>query len=107
MKATHLIITGRVQGVGFRDWLVVQATGLGVEGWVRNAGQDCVEALLAGDPGAVEECLRRCRLGPPGAAVTSITDNIASPPAEPGFIKRASLASLSSEPSAKPSETPE
>jgi acylphosphatase len=94
MKAKHLIITGRVQGVGYRDWLVHEARRLGHAGWVRNAGTDKVEALIAGDTGAVEECLRNCRLGPPAAAVHTIIDNIADPPEEPGFIKRASIASL-------------
>ncbi len=91
MKATHLIITGQVQGVGFRDWLVRQARALHIDGWVRNLGTDKVEALLAGEPAAVEECLRACRRGPPLASVASITDNIADPPQDPGFIKRPSI----------------
>lgn len=91
MKASHLLITGRVQGVGFREWLVAEATRLGLAGWVRNVGHGAVEALIAGDTSAVEECLRACRRGPPLAAVETITDNIAEPPAEPGFVKRASL----------------
>jgi acylphosphatase len=91
MKATHLLISGRVQGVGFREWLAREATRLGLDGWVRNAGYDAVEALLAGDTEAVEECLRACRRGPPMAAVESIIDTHAEPPGEPGFVKRASL----------------
>jgi acylphosphatase len=90
MKATHLLITGRVQGVGFRDWLEAQAKRLGLDGWVRNVGHDTVEALLAGDAGAVEECARACRRGPPLARVETIIDNIAEPPSEPGFFKRPS-----------------
>jgi acylphosphatase len=92
MKACRLLITGRVQGVGFRDWLVTQATRLGLAGWVRNVGQDAVEALIAGDPGAIATCLQACRRGPPLASVETLTDTIAEPPAEPGFFKRASLA---------------
>jgi acylphosphatase len=92
MKATHLLITGRVQGVGFRDWLETEAKRLGLDGWVRNIGHDTVEALIAGDAGAVEECARACRRGPPLARVETITDNIAAPPAEPGFFKRPSQA---------------
>jgi acylphosphatase len=91
MKATHVLISGRVQGVGFRDWLAEEATRLGLDGWVRNVGHDTVEALLAGDTEAVEECLRACRRGPPMAAVESIIDTHAEPPGEPGFAKRASL----------------
>ncbi|HQT46983.1 MAG TPA: acylphosphatase [Acidocella sp.] len=90
MKATHLIITGRVQGVGFRDWLAGEAHRLGLAGWVRNIGHDQVEALIAGETSAVEECLRTCRRGPPLASVKSITDANAQPPAEAGFHKLAS-----------------
>ncbi len=97
MKAKHLVITGRVQGVNFRDWLVAEAQRLGLSGWCRNAGHDAVEALLAGDADAVEECLRCCRRGPPAALVETITDNLAEPPAEPGFVKRASVAAVSRE----------
>ena len=95
MKAKHLVITGRVQGVNFRDWLVAEAQRLGLSGWCRNAGHDAVEALVAGDADAVEECLRSCRRGPPAALVEAITDRLAEPPAEPGFVKRASVASVS------------
>lgn len=91
MKATHLLITGRVQGVGFRAWLAGEARRLGLTGWVRNIGQDTVEAVIAGETVAVEECLRLCRRGPRAAIVETIKDAPAEPPAELGFIKRASL----------------
>jgi len=94
MKSSHVVISGRVQGVGFRDWLVGEARRLGLDGWVRNVGDDKVEALLAGDSAAVEECLRACRRGPPAAAVAQIAEQIAAPPASPGFVKRASIPSL-------------
>jgi acylphosphatase len=91
MKATHLTIKGSVQGVGFRDWLSGEAQRLGLAGWVRNVGHDRVEALIAGETSAVEECLRLCRRGPQLASVESITDRIAEPPAEAGFHKLGSL----------------
>jgi acylphosphatase len=91
MKAMHLWITGRVQGVGFRDWLVTEAERLGLTGWVRNVGPDAVEAVIAGDPNGVEACLQACRRGPRLAAVETVTDTMAEPPAGPGFVKRASL----------------
>ncbi len=94
MNAKHIVVTGRVVGVGYRDWLVGEAHRLGIAGWVRNVGHEAVEALLAGEPAAVEEALRACRLGPPLAAVETITDRIAEPPLEPGFVKRASIASF-------------
>ncbi len=47
--AKHLRISGWVQGVGYRDWLVTRARGLGLSGWVRNRSDGSVEALIGGD----------------------------------------------------------
>jgi len=85
MSAKRVILSGRVQGVGYRDWMVRMARGLGVSGWVRNRMDGAVEALVAGDTAAVEELLRRCRAGPPGARVDGVEESLADPPAEPGF----------------------
>lgn len=85
MSAKRLIIAGRVQGVGFRDWMARQAEALGLDGWVRNRADGAVEALIAGDTDAVEELARLCRRGPRLAEVASITEELAEPPAEPGF----------------------
>ena len=87
MSAKRLTITGRVHGVGYRAWMVNEAVRLGVSGWVRNGADGAVEALVYGDPAAVEELLRACRLGPPLAEVQSITEELAEPGAEPGFRK--------------------
>ena len=87
MSAKRLVIAGRVQGVGYRVWMVGEAVRLGVSGWVRNSADGGVEALVHGDPAAVEELLRACRLGPAGASVRSITEELAEPEAEPGFRK--------------------
>jgi acylphosphatase len=85
MNAKRLVIAGRVQGVGFRDWLVEQAEALGLDGWVRNRADGTVEALIAGDIDAVEELARLCRRGPRLALVHSITEELADPPEQPGF----------------------
>ena len=66
MTARRLVIAGRVQGLGYRDWMCAQAEALGVSGWVRNRRDGTVEALVDGDPGAVQELLRACRRGPRG-----------------------------------------
>jgi acylphosphatase len=85
MSAKRLVISGYVQGVGFRDWMMRLARSLGVSGWVRNCADGTVEALVAGDAAAVEELLRACRRGPPLAQVTTIDEELAEPPDRPGF----------------------
>ena len=85
MTAKHLIISGQVQGVGYRAWLVRAARAMGLDGWVRNRPDGTVEALIAGDTASVEELLRQCRRGPRGASVTRIDEALADPPEEDGF----------------------
>lgn len=85
MSARRVLISGRVQGVGYRDWMQAEALRLGVSGWVRNTRAGEVEALLDGDPGAVAELLRDCRRGPPAAAVVSIDEQLTDMAVEPGF----------------------
>ena len=72
MKAERLLISGRVQGVGYRDWLVGEATRLGVTGWVRNLGHDQVEAVVCGEAATIAEIVALCRQGPRWASVTKI-----------------------------------
>jgi acylphosphatase len=91
MNARHLRIEGRVHGVGYRDWLVREASRLGLYGWVRNRRDGSVEALIAGDEAAVRALLSLCRRGPALARVDRITESFADPPAEPGFRRMPSL----------------
>jgi acylphosphatase len=86
MAAKRLIIAGRVQGVGFRDWLISRAEAAGLSGWVRNRLDGTVEALIAGETAAVEELVRQCRRGPRLAVVTSIEEEFSEAPDEPGFL---------------------
>jgi acylphosphatase len=83
----RLVIAGRVQGVGYRDWLAKKARALGVDGWVRNRADGTVEALVRGEADAVETLLRQCRRGPMLADVTDVRMLPADPPAEPGFYR--------------------
>jgi acylphosphatase len=85
MNSKRLVISGRVQGVGFRVWMVEHARELGLSGWVRNRLDGSVEALVAGDIAAVEELLRLCRRGPRMAEVVSIEEDMADPPEHFGF----------------------
>ncbi len=91
MSTKRLRIGGLVQGVGYRDWMVRQANQLGVTGWVRNRGDGTVEAHVDGDTAAVEELLRACRRGPPGASVSLIHEDLVDPEEEPGFRKLPTL----------------
>ena len=90
MIAKRLRIEGRVQGVGYRHWMVSTATTLGVAGWVRNRGEGTVEALVEGDAAAVEELLRLCRRGPAAAIVQLIHEDLVEPEELAGFEARAS-----------------
>ena len=85
MNSKRLVISGRVQGVGYRDWMVQKARDLGISGWVRNRLDGSVEALVAGETAAVEELLRLCRRGPRMAVVISIEEELADPPENFGF----------------------
>jgi acylphosphatase len=73
-RAVHVRISGRVQGVGFRDWTARQADGLGLCGWVRNMPDGRVEAVFSGSGAAVDAMLEACRTGPRMADVTSIEE---------------------------------
>lgn len=88
MIARRLVIRGRVQGVGYRDWLVHKAREAGLRGWVQNRENGTVEAVVAGPPDAVREIIRRCRRGPRLADVTSIEEADDAVPAETGFLRR-------------------
>ena len=91
MRAKRLRIAGLVQGVGYRDWMVREAGRLGVDGWVRNRGDGSVEALVQGDVAAVEELLRACRRGPPGAAVSLIHEDLVDVEEGIGFRRAPTL----------------
>lgn len=68
----HVIIRGRVQGIGYRAWTEVTALERGVEGWVRNRRDGSVEALFSGPNDEVAAMIAECRRGPPGARVDVI-----------------------------------
>lgn len=91
MKITkHLIIHGRVQGVGYRESMRMEARQLDVTGWVRNRADGTVEAMVHGRPEDVSRILDWCRQGPPGARVTSVQVTEAAGEFE-GFERRPSV----------------
>ncbi len=68
----HVFISGRVQGVYFRDYTRRQARRLGVTGWVRNLWDGRVEALFEGDEEAVRRMVEWCHVGSPSARVDRV-----------------------------------
>ena len=84
----HVIISGDVQGVGYRYTMKIVAMEAGVVGWVRNRRDGRVEAEFEGDDAEVDEVLAWMAEGPPGSRVTAaqVTDaSPRSPSAESGF----------------------
>jgi acylphosphatase len=75
MTARRLIIEGRVQGVGYRWWAVVEARALDLRGWVRNRRNGSVELLAIGDADALDRLADLCAEGPSGARVERVIVN--------------------------------
>jgi acylphosphatase len=68
----RIIVTGRVQGVGFRYATVEQANRLGIVGTVRNTPDGRVELVAEGPPSQVDALIAWCRRGPSGARVANV-----------------------------------
>jgi acylphosphatase len=68
----HIVVSGRVQGVGFRYATIHAARRLALIGWVRNAPDGSVEIVADGPPDAVRALIDWCRQGPPSARVQTV-----------------------------------
>ena len=68
----HVIIRGRVQGVGYRAFVEDEAVTRGLEGWVRNRQDGSVEAVFAGPAEKVAMMIAGCGSGPRSAQVEGI-----------------------------------
>jgi acylphosphatase len=68
----HVVVRGRVQGVGFRAFVEYEALRRGIEGWVRNRRDGTVEAIFAGPETSVNDMIETCRYGPLPAHVDAI-----------------------------------
>jgi acylphosphatase len=77
-EVRHLVITGLVQGVGYRYGMVVAARRLDVAGWVRNRRDGSVEAMVAGTAESVAAIIDWARRGPAGAEVAHVAVELGS-----------------------------
>ncbi len=72
-KSLHCLISGKVQGVGFRAWTKDIAEKMGVKGWVRNLNDGRVEVIAQGDPQVLEEFKAKLAQGPVYSRVEDIS----------------------------------
>jgi acylphosphatase len=87
--ARRYLISGRVQGVGFRYFTEAAAAREGLHGWVRNLPDGRVEIDVEGEAEAVERFERNVRHGPPGARVQDVqVDDTVPQRRESGFSVR-------------------
>lgn len=87
----RLRIKGQVQGVGYREWAIGEATSRGLDGWIRNRSDGSVEMLIAGPDATIKEMLGACTQGPGAAQVANIDihNETEMPPA--GFRRKPTL----------------
>lgn len=79
MKAVHAFVSGRVQGVTFRQTCRQQARSLGLVGWVRNLRDGRVEVWAQGDSDACDRLVDWLWAGPPAASVTGVEADTVAP----------------------------
>jgi len=86
-KQVRIVITGRVQGVWFRGWMVGEAAARGINGWVRNRHDGAVEAVFSGPEATVEAMIEMCRVGPPAARVDAVKTFADADTVSSGFLQ--------------------
>jgi len=77
MACLTLIVSGTVQGVGFRAFVKREAQGLGLTGWVRNRPDGSVEALACGSDACLQTLAAAVAIGPRGAHVVKVDSRLA------------------------------
>ena len=85
MTRKRVVVSGRVQGVFFRDTARRRAESAGVAGWISNRPDGGVEAVFEGDPAAVDGLVEFCRRGPSRAEVASVEVEEEEPEGLSGF----------------------
>lgn len=84
----RIVLSGRVQGVGYRAWTERHARSLGLTGWVRNLHDGTVEAVFHGPADKVDDMISRCRKGPDRARVEVLERHDESEAPDAGFYIR-------------------
>ncbi len=87
-ERAHVFVSGRVQGVSFRDATRSQAEQIGLSGWVRNTQDGRVEAVFEGEPDAVRQMIDWCESGPSSADVEDVSVENEQPEGLSGFEVR-------------------
>jgi len=88
MICRRLTITGRVQNVFYRGWLIEQAEAIGITGWVRNRADGSVEALVAGSREMIDAIVAKARQGSPASRVADVVVEEVAAQVFDGFEKR-------------------
>jgi len=91
LTSLRLRVEGFVQAVGYRNFAIIEAGRLGLDGWVRNRSDGTVEILISGPTRTVEEFVGAAMRGPAGSRVKNVELHKAEPPAEKGFHRRSSV----------------
>lgn len=81
-KCLHAVVSGRVQGVFFRDYTRSEAERLGVSGWVRNRSDGAVEVLISGEEHKVDQMVEWLYQGSPMSRVSSVEVDSAESPGD-------------------------
>ena len=72
MKAVHIRIEGRVQGVGYRNYVRDVADSIGIKGWARNRADGTVEAHAVGSAEQIDSMIEACRAGTVMSTVSNV-----------------------------------
>ena len=75
-KAVHVLVSGRVQGVGYRQGCRQTARAQGLVGWVRNLSDGRVEVFAQGAAEGVDRLVEWLWIGPSGARVTGVESDV-------------------------------
>ena len=88
MTTQRIFVSGKVQNIGFRNWVLCRARDLQVTGWVRNLTDGRVEVLVSGEDDAANALIDACRQGPPYSRVDHVEARPDDEKPPKGFTKR-------------------